>query len=228
MQDIATLTGGRSFEAHDSTALLMCAGTIDALERQPIKSFQYRRDHEAFAWFGLAALSMIAVILSLELTVCRGCHEPAVPWLAYPWALGLLALLPLLGLLAGNPHCVGGGACSAGSVGCRRGGVATTSRPTGRLLRVIGMTIALLALILGIAGPQWGIEPHPTTAPGRDLVVLLDLSRSMAAVYVPPNRLGRAKACADRASQHRAAARRPSPRPRRVCRESPGGLSPDP
>jgi Ca-activated chloride channel family protein len=38
----------------------------------------------------------------------------------------------------------------------------------------------MLTLIVGIAGPQWGSAELPT-APGRDIVIVLDLSRSMLA-----------------------------------------------
>jgi Ca-activated chloride channel family protein len=48
-------------------------------------------------------------------------------------------------------------------------------------------------LILGIAGPQWGRDWQQPPAPGRDLVVVLDLSRSMLAADVLPSRQERAK-----------------------------------
>jgi Ca-activated chloride channel family protein len=52
---------------------------------------------------------------------------------------------------------------------------------------------ALLSLVAGIAGPRWGRDWQQTAAPGRDLVLVLDLSRSMLAQDVLPSRLGRAK-----------------------------------
>jgi Ca-activated chloride channel family protein len=56
--------------------------------------------------------------------------------------------------------------------------------------------LGLVLVILAIAGPQWGRNENPATAPGRDLVVVLDLSRSMLAQDVlgkaSPNRLGNA------------------------------------
>jgi Ca-activated chloride channel homolog len=53
------------------------------------------------------------------------------------------------------------------------------------------------ATLLGIAllGPQWGFIPSEAPpARGRDLLILLDVSRSMLAEDVAPNRLGRARA----------------------------------
>src|SRR6516165_8642199 len=66
-----------------------------------------------------------------------------------------------------------------------------------RILNNVGVSAGLILLILSIAGPQWGQELDPALVPGRDLVVLLDLSRSMLAQDVlgktSPNRLGRAR-----------------------------------
>lgn len=53
------------------------------------------------------------------------------------------------------------------------------------------MSLAILLLILGIAGPQWGQDWNQTVDPGRDLIVVLDLSRSMLAEN--PSRLQQAK-----------------------------------
>ena len=52
----------------------------------------------------------------------------------------------------------------------------------------------LAMLILAAARPQWGIYYERFTGRGVDLTVLLDVSRSMLAEDVAPNRLGRAKA----------------------------------
>lgn len=57
-------------------------------------------------------------------------------------------------------------------------------------LLVPGMTLALLA----VARPQWGSREETVYQRGRDLVIALDVSRSMLARDVHPNRLGRAKA----------------------------------
>ena len=49
-----------------------------------------------------------------------------------------------------------------------------------------------MALGIASAGPQWGRDLSQTTAPGRDLVVVLDVSRSMLAEQ--PTRFSRAQA----------------------------------
>jgi len=55
--------------------------------------------------------------------------------------------------------------------------------------------VALLLLALAALGPCWGeCELPPTPARGRDLLVLLDVSRSMNAEDALPSRLSRARA----------------------------------
>jgi Ca-activated chloride channel family protein len=67
-----------------------------------------------------------------------------------------------------------------------------TSKPKRRWLRGLCFLCGLLALGVASAGPQWGRDWNQTTAPGRDVVVVLDLSRSMLAEQ--PSRRSRALA----------------------------------
>ncbi len=64
--------------------------------------------------------------------------------------------------------------------------------------QIFKCALLLLAVsLLGIAllGPQWGwIEEEPPPRRGRDVLIVLDVSRSMLAEDVAPNRLERAKA----------------------------------
>lgn len=99
---------------------------------------------------------------------------------ARPSFLYLLVLLPVLGVLAivaarqrrlararlGRPETV------AGLSSLRPG-----SRRQSRLLLFVGLG----ALILAVAGPRWGKGGDAGVVVGRDLVVVLDLSRSMTA-----------------------------------------------
>src|SRR5262245_31141166 len=59
----------------------------------------------------------------------------------------------------------------------------------------LGLRVAALVLIgVALLGPCWGEqELPPVPAQGRDLLVVLDVSRSMATEDVAPSRLGRAK-----------------------------------
>jgi Ca-activated chloride channel family protein len=57
--------------------------------------------------------------------------------------------------------------------------------------------ILVIATLLGVVllGPQWGFaEEEPAPVRGRDVLFILDVSRSMLAEDVAPNRLARAKA----------------------------------
>jgi Ca-activated chloride channel family protein len=100
---------------------------------------------------------------------------------AHPLLLAFLALLPALGVLAlwarrrrrHDLARLGDAALlRAAGAGPRRG---------GRLLAGLGLLLGLVGLGVGMAGPQWGRDWSQSAAPGRDLVVALDCSRSMFA-----------------------------------------------
>jgi Ca-activated chloride channel family protein len=113
-------------------------------------------------------------------------------WFVHPWAFWLLAGLPSLATLAwlavrrarkrrarlGNPSAVQ-------ALVTRRGGLLA--------LRALCVFAGLFFLCVGIAGPQWGRDYEQAVASGRDLVVVLDCSRSMLARDVLPGRIDRAK-----------------------------------
>jgi Ca-activated chloride channel family protein len=67
----------------------------------------------------------------------------------------------------------------------------------GRPLLKLGLRCAAVVLLgLAILGPSWGEQVIPTAPPprGRDVLIVLDVSRSMLAEDVAPNRLDHAKA----------------------------------
>jgi Ca-activated chloride channel family protein len=108
---------------------------------------------------------------------------------AHPLLLTALAALPVLGVL---------GLWSAWRR--RRALAQLTSlaalhglRNGGRWRRALGgfcLSSGLILVVVGSAGPQWDVQPE-ATAPGRDVVVVLDCSRSMLAER--PSRLERAR-----------------------------------
>src|SRR5207248_7588028 len=111
-------------------------------------------------------------------------------WFAQPWALWLLALLPPLGLLAALARWLRRRAL------LRLGGAFVLQallapRRWGGFFRRLSLGLALLLLVVGVAGPQWGREPHQQVSAGRDLVVVLDLSRSMLAEQPPRQKFAR-------------------------------------
>lgn len=111
-------------------------------------------------------------------------------WFAQPSALYLLALLPALGLLSLWNHWRKRRAFAG--LGNPTSLQALVDPPGGRWFwRGLCVTLGLICLLLGMAGPQWGRDWDQSAAPGRDLVVVLDCSRSMLAET--PTRLERAK-----------------------------------
>jgi Ca-activated chloride channel homolog len=55
------------------------------------------------------------------------------------------------------------------------------------------LATALLLLTLSLARPQWGVQEQMVTQEGRDLLIALDISRSMLAADAHPTRLEHAK-----------------------------------
>ncbi|GIW82777.1 MAG: aerotolerance regulator BatB [Gemmatales bacterium] len=58
-----------------------------------------------------------------------------------------------------------------------------------RRVRHVCLSLCCAVAIIASAGPQWGLA-EPRVAAGRDIVVVLDMSRSMLASDVLPSRLG--------------------------------------
>lgn len=62
-----------------------------------------------------------------------------------------------------------------------------------RQTRGVLLVLSLTALVLAVAGPRWGTERVAPLPVGQEVVFALDVSRSMLAPDVEPNRLERAK-----------------------------------
>jgi Ca-activated chloride channel family protein len=109
----------------------------------------------------------------------------------HAWILPLLFLLPILAVLAWW-------ASRRRRLALARFGsyflVRTLmTRPRPGRWRSFCESLALMLLICGISGPQWGRDADQPAAPGRDIMTVLDVSRSMLAQDVLPSRLERAK-----------------------------------
>jgi len=116
---------------------------------------------------------------------------------AYPKVLFLLLLVPMfIALAVASVHRA---QRKSEQIVARRHhgrlltGTSTASRwiPTGLFL--LGFTMALLAL----ARPQWGFFQKEDTSEGRDILIAMDVSRSMLAPDLLPDRLTRAKLVAE-------------------------------
>jgi len=66
-------------------------------------------------------------------------------------------------------------------------------RPAARLWKAGLMILAVLLTVLALTQPRWGFEWHEVKRRGVDIFVLLDVSKSMLAEDVRPNRLAQAK-----------------------------------
>jgi len=98
--------------------------------------------------------------------------------LARPDALWLVLLLPLLGLLNRWASRWRKSAIAAIGRPAAVAGQLTHPRPGFKWLG-LAYPFAWLFLVLGVAGPRWGKSDEPGVAVGRDLVIVIDLSRSM-------------------------------------------------
>jgi Ca-activated chloride channel family protein len=71
LEEMARIAHGQYFQARDTKGLLNACRTIDELERTDLRSFQYRRYHEAYPWFALGAFVFFSIALALERTMWR-------------------------------------------------------------------------------------------------------------------------------------------------------------
>lgn len=69
----------------------------------------------------------------------------------------------------------------------------STLSPGKRMLRTILLGTSIVFLVLAAARPSWGTKILPFSGKGRDLLVVLDVSKSMMSQDVQPSRLGHAK-----------------------------------
>jgi len=72
--------------------------------------------------------------------------------------------------------------------------LAPSGKPFRFYWQISFVSAGLLLLLIAAARPQWGMEERTVFQRGRDLIITLDVSRSMLARDVHPSRLQRAKA----------------------------------
>ncbi len=65
-------------------------------------------------------------------------------------------------------------------------------------LRFILFSLALMACIIALANPQWGSKQERVKAKSSDIIIALDISQSMMAEDILPNRMERAKRFTER------------------------------
>ena len=112
----------------------------------------------------------------------------------YPWLLTGLLLLPLAGLLGFWVLSLGARRLAGFVSPEMQARLAPARRAATVVIQVSLMLAGLLLLVLAAARPQWGRAEVRVQERGRNLLIALDVSRSMLAADVHPNRLERAKA----------------------------------
>ncbi len=115
--------------------------------------------------------------------------------IVHPWAFWLLVLLPLLALLAWQK-----GRSSAErlrSLVAERLHFSLVGQVPTQRLRLTLILAGLGLAILAFARPQWGEFKEERKGRGRDVIIAVDVSRSMLASDLPPSRLKRAKLAAE-------------------------------
>ena len=193
LQRLAQIGRGRSFAATDTAALGRIFQTLDALEKSPVRGevrTRYREEYAPWVAVALAALVLDRLLsagrlrryaLSSAGAAFTSIDIGSAPSVGSGPSQSTLAL-DALAALAGS-----GGALRV--VGRSNG----SALGQGGQLRgdgAIAWLAAIACLILALAQPRWGRVPTPPLPPGRDVVLLVDDSRSMAAEDAVPDRLG--------------------------------------
>jgi Ca-activated chloride channel family protein len=62
-----------------------------------------------------------------------------------------------------------------------------------QVLKAILLVVAFVSIVVALTAPQWNPQPQQIRRQGRDVVILLDTSRSMRADDIKPDRLERSK-----------------------------------
>ncbi len=109
------------------------------------------------------------------------------------WAYGLLGVAAFTLLLLWLEH-RGGSAINRFLSSLLQDRLVTRPSLARRRARVIALGLCLAFLVLALMRPQWGLRHVATSRVGAELMICLDVSRSMLAEDVAPNRLERSKA----------------------------------
>ncbi|MEE8508329.1 MAG: VWA domain-containing protein, partial [Myxococcota bacterium] len=88
----------------------------------------------------------------------------------------------------------GGGALDRFVSAALRARLVQSPSPLRRRLRIALLSLSAAALILALMRPQWGMRTVAAPTFGSEIMICLDVSKSMLAEDVAPNRLERAKA----------------------------------
>ena len=111
-----------------------------------------------------------------------------------PWALILLWLVPVIGIVWLAAWHLKARALDRFLSPVMRPKLCPPSQTHRFYWQWALVLLGLLLALIAAARPQWGLREETVMQRGRDLIIALDVSRSMLAQDVHPNRLQRAKA----------------------------------
>lgn len=117
---------------------------------------------------------------------------PSAQWAAPHW-LGALWLIPALALLLWLAARARRRAAARLAEPSLHAAIGVRTRGLRRRLAAPILLLAIALTALAVARPQWNPRPREVTRQGRDVVFLIDVSRSMLARDLAPTRLDRAK-----------------------------------
>jgi Ca-activated chloride channel family protein len=109
------------------------------------------------------------------------------------WAHALWGVLAFVALLFWLDR-RGGAALERLIAGALRERLVRRPAPWRRRLAILLLGLSAVALVVSLMRPQWGVRHVATPRVGAEIMIALDVSRSMLAEDVAPNRLERAKA----------------------------------
>jgi len=71
--------------------------------------------------------------------------------------------------------------------------IAPSASPRRKVIKMVLVTLALFLALYSLARPQWGFEWQESKRSGLEIMIAIDVSKSMLATDVKPNRLERSK-----------------------------------
>lgn len=127
-----------------------------------------------------------------------GTMNALVTFFAYPWAWSLLSVVPILWWLL---HRRDRERLRLAREVTGLAGLQCAQRRTVFLQRT-GLLLAASLTVIASSGPQWGYDPKQPIVRGRDLIIALDISRSMLAEDRPDPAGTRLLSRLQRSKQH--------------------------
>ena len=192
LETIAERTGGLYYNARNVEGLEKAYAAIDKLEKVEITEVRYLEYTHHFGWFTLAALLALTLSASLRHLV-QGDSMNQLVFVAPHYVHVLWLIAAIAGALWWLDRRLRRDTLEWIAPQLRARLIRSTT-PVQRTLRIVLLTLAATAMVVALMRPQWGYSTVITPRSGAQIMIALDVSRSMLAEDAVPNRLDRAKA----------------------------------